>query len=87
MGRGTKIDGMCYVAHNVKIGSDVGISGATSLGGSVVIEDGAYIGSARIMNGLRIGKNAFVGYGSVVILDVKAGKKVFGNPAKAWSIE
>jgi len=87
IGRGTKIDGLCYIAHNVKIGSNVGISGATALGGSVVIEDGAYIGSAKIKDGLRIGKNAFVGYGSVVILDVKDGKKVFGNPAKTWSIE
>jgi len=34
-----------------------------------------------IVSGVKIGKNARIGAGSVVIEDVKEGKTVFGNPA------
>ena len=35
--------------------------------------------------GLEVGKDAYVGIGSVVIRDVKEGTKVFGNPARVFS--
>lgn len=48
----------------------------------VVIEDGASIGAnATILGGVRIGKNAMVGAGSVVTKDVPDNAVVFGNPA------
>jgi len=47
------------------------------------IEDDAAIGSgATILGGVRVGKGAMVGAGSVVTRDVPAGATVVGNPAK-----
>lgn len=47
------------------------------------IEFGAKIGAnSTILPGIRIGKNALVGAGSVVTKDVEAGMVVVGNPAK-----
>lgn len=48
-----------------------------------IIEDDVVIGAnATIICGIRIGKGAFIGAGSVVTKDVPAGKTVKGNPAK-----
>lgn len=50
---------------------------------SVVIEENAKIGAnATILPGVKIGKNALVGAGSVVTKDVPPNKIVAGNPAK-----
>lgn len=48
-----------------------------------VVEENAKIGAnSTILPGIRIGKSALVGAGSVVTKDVPAGKVVAGNPAK-----
>lgn len=47
------------------------------------IEQGAKIGAnSTILPGVRIGKNALIGAGSVVTKDVPAGAVVAGNPAR-----
>jgi acetyltransferase-like isoleucine patch superfamily enzyme len=49
----------------------------------VTIEEGASIGAnATILPGIRIGKNAMVGAGAVVVRDVSDNSVVVGNPAK-----
>lgn len=49
----------------------------------VVIEDDVWIGyAATILKGVRIGRGAIVGAGSVVTRDVPAGMLVVGNPAR-----
>ena len=46
-----------------------------------------FVGShAVIMNKLTIGDDAFISVGSIVFTNVKAGVKVFGNPAKYCKI-
>ena len=51
--------------------------------GDIVIEEGAWIGAnAIILSGVRIGKYAVVGAGSVVTKDVPDYTVVAGNPAK-----
>lgn len=51
--------------------------------GSVVIEDGAWLGAGCIvLPGRRIGKGAVVGAGAVVVEDVPPFSIVVGNPAK-----
>ena len=48
-----------------------------------IIEEGAIIGAnATILPGVRIGKKAFVGAGSVVTKDVEHESLVVGNPAR-----
>lgn len=49
----------------------------------IVIEDNVWIGiNSTILPGVRIGKNAIIGAGSVVTKDVKPNTVVGGNPAK-----
>jgi len=51
-----------------------------------VVERGASIGaSSAILPGLRIGKNAMIGAGSVVTTDVPDGAVIYGHPAKPKS--
>jgi maltose O-acetyltransferase len=49
----------------------------------IVIEDNVWIGgSAILLPGIRVGRNAVVGAGAVVTRDVPANTVVVGNPAK-----
>lgn len=49
----------------------------------IVIEDGAWIGArVTILPGVRIGRSAVVGAGSVVTRDVPADSVAVGNPAR-----
>jgi len=83
IGKGTKIDNLVHVAHNVEIGENCMIIALTCLGGGVIIEDGSYVGiGASIRNQRTIGEKAFVGMGAVVVKDVEPGITVIGNPAR-----
>ena len=80
---GTKIDNLVHIAHNVKIGKNCNIVANSLLGGSSIIKDNSYIAmSATIRDRIIIGKNAFVGMGSVVTKSVVNNQIVFGVPAK-----
>jgi len=69
-------------AHDTAFGDFAQISGSCEINGRAIVEEGAFLGShATILPGVRVGAYAFVGAGSVVLKSVKAGVKVFGNPA------
>lgn len=62
IGRGTKLDNLVHVGHNVRIGDDVVIAAQTGFSGSITVEDGAVIGGqvgigdhARIEKGVVLG--------------------------------
>lgn len=83
IGKGTKIDDLVQVAHNVQIGCNCVITGFVSLAGSCVIGDNVWIGpSASIKEGITIGSGAFISMGSVVINDVRDCEDVIGYPAE-----
>jgi UDP-3-O-[3-hydroxymyristoyl] glucosamine N-acyltransferase len=83
IGRGTKIDNLVQIAHNVETGplcimaAQVGISGSTKLGMGVVAW-----GQAGIVGHLEIGDRANIAAQSGVASDVEAGGRVAGTPAK-----
>ena len=83
IGRGTKIDNLVQIAHNVVIGEDclivsqVGISGSTELGDRVVIA-----GQAGLVGHITIGAEAIIGARSGVSKSVPAGTVVLGEPAR-----
>jgi UDP-3-O-[3-hydroxymyristoyl] glucosamine N-acyltransferase len=82
VGRGTKIDNLVQIAHNVVIGEDclivaqVGISGSTTLGHHVVLG-----GQVGLVGHLKIGDGVMVGAQSGIMRDVPAGSVVWGSPA------
>ena len=79
---GTKIDNLVHVSHNVKIGKNCTIVANSMLGGSSTIRDNSHISmSSTIRDQIVIGKNAFVGMGSVVTKNVPSNQIVYGNPA------
>jgi len=62
IGRGTKIDNLVHVGHNVEIGEDVVIAAQTGLSGSAVLEDGVIVGGqVGIGDHVRIESGAILG--------------------------
>ena len=73
VGRGTKIDNLVQVGHNVQIGARCVIASQTGISGSTVIEDDCIIGGqvgfgdhARVERGAIIGSKAGVLPGKIV---------------------
>lgn len=83
IGRGTKIDAMVFIAHNVLIGRDCLIVACAEISGSVEIGDGAIIGpNVTIKEHVKIGPGALIGAGAVVLKDVPPDEVWVGNPAR-----
>ena len=82
IGRGTKIDNLVQIAHNVLIGENTllvaqsGISGSTRLGNGVT-----FAGQSGAVGHIEIGDGAIVGAKSAVTHDLPAGAFVIGHPA------
>jgi UDP-3-O-[3-hydroxymyristoyl] glucosamine N-acyltransferase len=73
IGRGTKIDNLVQIAHNVEIGERVVIAAQTGISGSTVIEDDVIIGGqvgmgdhARVLSGAVVGSKAGILPGKIV---------------------
>jgi UDP-3-O-[3-hydroxymyristoyl] glucosamine N-acyltransferase len=85
IGDGSKINGLCFIAHNCIIKKNVLITGNTMLAGSVTVEDNVTIYSNVIIREQRtIGSGSTIGMGSVVTKDVPAHETWLGNPAKKF---
>ncbi|MGN7614248.1 UDP-3-O-(3-hydroxymyristoyl)glucosamine N-acyltransferase, partial [Magnetococcales bacterium HHB-1] len=70
IGRGTRIDNLVQIAHNVHVGRNVLIIGQAGVAGSCRIEDGAVIGGkVGIIPHTVVGQGARVASGSGVIED------------------
>jgi len=84
--RGTKIDNLVQIGHNVVIGegsivvAQVGISGSTEVGKHVVLA-----GQAGLAGHIVIGDNAMVAAQSGVTRSVPPGERVSGYPAQKHS--
>ena len=83
IGSGSKINGLCFIAHNCILGKNVWITGDTMLAGSVSVEDNVTIYSKVIIREQRkIGEGSIIGMGAVVTKDVPPCEIWIGNPAK-----
>ncbi len=84
IGRGTKIDNLVQIAHNVTIGekniicAQVGISGSTRTGIGVTLA-----GQVGLSGHIDIGDRAVIGAQSGLSKNVPAGAIVIGSPAKS----
>ena len=83
IGKGSKIDNLVQIGHNVEIGdgsiliSQVGIAGSTKLGSYVVLA-----GQAGIAGHLKIGNRVTVAAKSGVMHDIPDGQTWLGIPAQ-----
>jgi UDP-3-O-[3-hydroxymyristoyl] glucosamine N-acyltransferase len=83
IGRGTKIDNLVHIAHNVTIGEDCILVAQVGIAGSVSIADGVHIGGqAGVAGHLTIGAGARIAAQAGVIGDVPAGGVFSGYPAR-----
>lgn len=79
---GAKVDNLCQVAHNVRVGehsilvAQVGVSGSTTIGRGVILA-----GQAGVVGHLKIGDGAMVGAQAGVGQDLPPGARVSGSPA------
>lgn len=86
VGKGTKIDNLVQIAHNVVTGTNCilvaqsGISGSTTLGNNVVLA-----GQVGIVGHITIGDNVMVGAQAGVSKSVPPDTRVWGYPAKEHS--
>jgi UDP-3-O-[3-hydroxymyristoyl] glucosamine N-acyltransferase len=84
--KGTKIDNLVQIAHNVKIGENtivvaqVGISGSTKVGKNVTLA-----GQVGLVGHIEIGDNVIIAAQSGVRKSIPPGKVYFGYPAKEHS--
>jgi len=87
IGRGTKIDNLVQIAHNVVIGENsiivaqAGISGSTVIGNNVTLA-----GQAGLVGHITVGDNAIVAAQGGVTKSVPANTMVSGYPAKPHDI-
>ena len=83
IGKGTKIDNLVMIAHNVEIGehsllvAQVGIAGSTKLGNYVVLA-----GQVGLAGHLKIGNQVTIAAQSGVMHNIPDGEKWLGYPAQ-----
>ncbi len=83
IGKGTKIDNLVQIAHNVVIGdgclviSQVGIAGSTKIGNDTIIA-----GQAGLAGHLKIGNRVTVSAQSGIMSNIPDGEKWLGSPAQ-----
>ncbi len=84
IGRGSKLDNLVHIGHNVRIGEDalliaqVGIGGSTLVGSRVTLA-----GQVGIVGHIEIGADSQIGAQAGVIGSLPAGGRYWGTPATA----
>jgi UDP-3-O-[3-hydroxymyristoyl] glucosamine N-acyltransferase len=83
IGKGTKIDNLVQIAHNVTFGehclvvAQAGVAGSTKIGSHTVLA-----GQVGIVGHLKIGSNVIVAAQSGVMNDIPDNSKWLGSPAQ-----
>lgn len=83
IGSGTKIDNLCQIGHNVRLGRDCLLAAQVGIAGSTVVGDRVMFGGkAGIADHLTIGEDARLAAGAGLMRDVPAGETWGGAPAQ-----
>lgn len=82
IGRGSKLDNLVQVGHNVIVGEDcllcgqVGVAGSTRIGNRVVLG-----GQAGVVDNILVGDDVVAGAGTLITSNAPAGRVLMGSPA------
>jgi UDP-3-O-[3-hydroxymyristoyl] glucosamine N-acyltransferase len=88
IGRGTKIDDLVMIAHNVQIGPLCIITGQVGIAGSARMGTGVTMGGrSGLVHGITVGDGARIAVTSVLHNDAPAGSVVSGDPAQNHQTE
>ncbi len=82
IGRGTKIDNLVQIAHNVTLGEDCLICGQAGIAGSVRVGNRVVLaGRVAVSDNLFVGDDVIAGATASILTNVPAGRAVMGTPA------
>lgn len=82
IGRGTKLDNLTQIGHNVVLGEDCLICGMAGVAGSSRIGDRVVLGGHTAVNdNITLGDDVIAGGGSKIASNIPAGRVVWGYPA------
>ncbi len=82
IGKGTKIDNLVQIAHNVRVGQHTIICGQVGIAGTAKIGNGVVLGGATaVRDHTTVGDGAMAGGHAVIIEDVPPKQVVSGLPA------
>ena len=83
IGRGTKIDCLVHIGHNVVVGRDCILAGQVGIAGSAVIGDRVKLaGQVGVSDHVTIGEDAVIYAKSAVFRSIPAGAHYSGIPAR-----
>jgi UDP-3-O-[3-hydroxymyristoyl] glucosamine N-acyltransferase len=83
IGDDTKIDNLCQIGHNCRIGRGVLIASLTGISGSCTIGDYVMIGGqVGMAEHLTVGSGAVIAAQAGLMRDLEAGARVGGSPAR-----
>ena len=84
VGRGTKIDNLVQISHNVKLGRNVIIAGQTGIAGSSTVGDNTMMGgNVGVADHVNVGSNVKIGAKTGVTGHVRDNEIIFGYPHRA----
>jgi UDP-3-O-[3-hydroxymyristoyl] glucosamine N-acyltransferase len=87
IGRGTKIDNLVQIGHNVTIGEDCVFSAQSAIAGSANIGDRCVFGGkSGCKDNITIGSDVVLGGAAIALEDVPAGRFLMGYPGKPMPI-
>ena len=87
IGPRTKIDNLCQIGHNVRIGADCLVAGTVGIAGSTTLGDGVVVGgNAAFADHLTIGDGARIAARAGVTKNVPAGETWAGFPAQPYRV-
>ena len=83
IGRGTKIDNLVQIGHNVVLGENCALVSQVGISGSTIVGDNCrFAGRAATSGHLTIGNNTTIGAKGVATKDIACDSYVSGFPAK-----
>lgn len=88
IGKGTKMDNMIHIGHDVVIGKNCLIAAQVGIAGATILEDGVTLwGQVGVNKTITIGANAVVMGQSGVTASLEGGKTYMGYPAEDATIK